>query len=245
MTGELAALFDDLRTRESPPPELTLLLPPFQSDTGTLLVAHADAGRVLLAALEAGRQAHGVEPSAARHRRAESRVRTCGREVPVFYQTLDVLNLPFRYGGAAIGARELQRLERPRALKALQRVGAHLVPPAVVVLELTVPACALHPPGAPIVEIERLRTDDSEPITRRSEQVIDREAKSIAISERYERRSGGRVSAREDLRYRFAWYDEEEARRLALGAGFAQVQFRTLPCADVNTARRYAMTASL
>ncbi|MEO6749613.1 MAG: hypothetical protein ABI294_08490, partial [Casimicrobiaceae bacterium] len=129
-----------------------------------------------------------------------------------------------RYGAAFIAGGALQAIvDPPLALAGLTRLAAHLVAPATLVVECVVPAEALHAPGAPLVEVRTAVTADGAQIVWRGETRVDVDARRIERSNRYERREGRTIVAREDERTSLTWYTQQELAALLRSAGFARV----------------------
>lgn len=243
--GELAALFHDLHSSQATASDVDWYVARLPRDAGTLLVAGGDAGRLLLAFCVRGLHAHGIDSSQAALVQCERRLAGAGQSAPLFRQDLDTLNLPFRYAGAMIGASMWQAVHRARTAEALQRLRAHFVDPGVLIIECVTPEYAQHPPGASIIEIERVKLDDGSMITRRSERQVDAEAQRMELTERYERRSGAAVTMREDARATMAWYTSDEMLELVHDAGFANGRVENLRTLEPDEATRFAVIASL
>jgi len=157
-------------------------------------------------------------------RAAQQRLSDAGANATLFRQELDQLNLPFRYAAAFVAAHAWQSLDQRRGARALELLRGHLIDPGVLLLQGYIPDVAAHPPGAPLIEIERKRQSDGSIITRRRERRVDRDAQLILQNERYEQRIGARVVAREDLKSTLAWYSPEEGIELMHASGFAGAQ---------------------
>lgn len=211
-------------------------------DAGPVLEAMCGSGRLLVPMLQAGCNVHGVDASAAMLAACEARLARVGRTTTLIRQGIAALNLPFRYGAAFVAAGSLQLLvepgERASALKALR---AHLVPPALLLLELCVPDIALHPPGAPLVEVRAVRLDDGSRITLHSETTVDAQARHIDMRHRYEHRGHGIAPAREDETLRMTWTDEDEIVAILRSAGYADIAI--LPAPWLRGARSFAVSA--
>jgi hypothetical protein len=190
-------------------------------DAGPVLELMCGAGRLLVPLLEHGIHVHGVDLSATMLAACEGRVAATGRSTSLFRQDVRELNLPFRYAAAFCAAGSFALLPDPfAATTALARVRAHLIPPALLLLDLSVPAAAAHPPGAPRVEVRSLALPDGSRLALRSESAIDPDARRVEVHTRLEQRRGGRIAAREDHRVIETWYTEDEARTLITDAGF-------------------------
>lgn len=209
---------------------------------GPVLEAMCGSGRLLLPLLREGFHVHGADDSAPMLAACEARLAGEGRATPLFRQDLAALNLPFRYGAAFVAAGSLLLLDGAAAIgRALARLRAHLVPPGLLLLDLCVPDLALHPPGAPLVEIRAVQRPDGSRITLHTQTSVDTAARRISYVNRYERRGGGLAPAREDETLQLTWLDEDEAVALVGAAGFAGVAL--LPAARPAGGRSYALRA--
>mgnify|MGYP003596283783 CR=1 FL=1 len=188
---------------------------------GPVLELMCGTGRVLVPLVKRGLHVHGVDRSAAMIAACESRLAEEQCSTPLFRQPLGSLNLPFRYAAAYCAGGSFQHLPDPlSAVEALRRVRAHLIPPALLLLDLTVPIAAAHPPGAPLVEVRSVTLADGTRIAARSELVIEPDSRRLEVRTRFERRVGTRVTQREDQLVTRTWYSEEEAIEMVSGAGF-------------------------
>jgi hypothetical protein len=182
------------------------------------------SGRLLIPLLEQKRNVHGADLSPAMLASCETRLAAVGLLTPLFRQDVVTLNLPFRYVAAIIAAGSFQLLTDPvAAQKALERLRAHLVDPGLLLMDFYVPAEAMHPPGAPMVQVETVTLPDGTTIARRSEVVVDAEGRRIDVRSRYEQRARATITAREDETLAFTWYDEDEAVALLRDAGYRDV----------------------
>ncbi|HZQ62365.1 MAG TPA: hypothetical protein VFC24_13505 [Casimicrobiaceae bacterium] len=241
--SDLPSRFDASSTPALAPSAVEWYASRLPRDQGTLLIAGGDAGRLITSLAQCGMHAHGVEGSASAVEHCSDRLRSIAPDTPVFRQDLGQLNLPFRYAGALIAPDGWQWLDAARVDAAIARVHAHLIAPGVLLLCGIVPDDAEHPPGAPLVEIERVKLDDASVITRRSERRVDRDAQAIESIERYERRSGAKVIERADVTRRLCWRTPEEMLALVLATGFAQARIEDI--AATRPGRTYAIVASL
>jgi len=210
---------------------------------GVVLDAMTGTGRMLVALLDAGFQVHGAEASRTQLARCREEVERRGHATELFAQSVAALNLPFRYGAAFVAGGAFQRLVDPSAaLDALLRIRAHLVPPAVLLLDLFVPAGAEHPPGAAVIEVQTVTPGDGGRIGLRSETSFDVAQKRIDVVRRYERRDRLGVVAREDETVSLTWYTEEQAIALLEASGYRDLAIETAVPLD-GRGRRFAVMA--
>jgi hypothetical protein len=233
--GPLCTLFYDVDKPCATAEELAWYRTRLPGDGGLVLEAMAGSGRLLVPLSAAGLRMHGVDASEAMLARCAARLREAGCEAHLFRQNIAALNVPFRYGAAFIAAGSLQLLNAEDTVReALGRIRAHLVEPAILLLDLFVPDAALHPPGAPKVEFRSVTLADGSQVVLRSETACDPERRRIRTSSRYERRSGGQIVEREDERLETTWYAEEEMLALLQRVGFGEVRIEPppRPCDD-------------
>lgn len=199
-------------------------------DAGPILEAMCGSGRLLVPLVALGFHVHGVDSSAAMLAACEARLSHAGLASTLFRQNVCALNVPFRYGAAFIAAGSFQLLSDPVAAReALSRLRAHLVAPALLLLELFVPDIALHPPGAPLVEIRSVRLDDGARITLRSETIVSAEARHLSTRSRYEKRVASDAIVREDESLSLTWYEEREIVELLIETGYRDIEIEPSP----------------
>lgn len=193
-------------------------------DAGPVLEAMCGSGRLLVPLARRGFHVHGVDSSAAMLASCEARLAAEQLTTALFRQDLAELNVPFRYGAVFIAAGSFQLLADPASAKAaLERIHAHLVPPGLLLLDLSIPDAALHPPAAPLVEVRAVRLAGGERITLRSETLVDTHARQLGIVLRYEKRERSKRIMREDETVVLTWYDEAQIQLLLDEAGFTDV----------------------
>lgn len=241
--GPLATLFYDADKPIAAEEELAWYRSRLPKDAGVLLEAMAGSGRVLVPLTEAGFRVHGVDLSEAMLASCAARLRGGGYEASLFRQNIAALNVPFRYGAAFIAAGSLQLLTaQSDVLEALGRIRAHLVPPAVLLLDLFVPDAALHPPGAPVVEFRKVALGDGSQIVRRSETACEPERRRVYVASRYEHRVSGQIVAREDEFLATTWHEEDEILALVRRAGYRDVRVEA-PASPRGDGRGFGISA--
>ena len=229
-TGTLGALFDEAAQVAPDAAELAFYAAHLPRDRGSVLAAPCGAGRLLVPLLEAGFAMHGIDPSAALLEACAARVRAAGREATLVHQALDEVNLPFRFAAAIVPGGAFQRLTDPVAARtALARLRAHLVAPAVLVLELTVPSEGTQRLGAPLVELRTAQLADGSRIALRSETTMYAEERIARALHRYVHRRGAAHLAEEQAAWTTTWYPPDEMRELVAEAGFASVEIGPPP----------------
>jgi hypothetical protein len=247
--GRLCTLFYDADTPRASGAEVDWYAERLPRDSGPVLEAMAGSGRLLLPLLERRINVHGVDISPAMIASCEARLAAAGLATSIFRQDVVALNLPFRYGAAIIAAGSFQLLTDPvAAQKALARIRAHLVAPGLLLMDLCIPAEALHPPGAPEVQVQTVTLPDATKLARRAEVAVDAEGKRIDIRSRFEQRERAKIIAREDETLAVTWYTEDEIVALVREAGYRDVALGA-PAWPVDEAyrgseRRYSVSAS-
>jgi SAM-dependent methyltransferase len=193
-------------------------------DAGPVLEAMCGSGRLLVPLVQRGFHVHGVDTSAAMLASCEARLAAEHLTTTLLRQDLAELNAPFRYGAVFVAAGSFQLLANPASAKAaLQRIHAHLVPPGLLLLDLSIPDVALHPPAAPLVEVRTVSLADRERITLRSETRVNTYARQLDITLRYEKRERSQRITREDETRVLTWYDEAQIQALLEETGFSGV----------------------
>jgi len=234
-TGALAAMFDEAAQAAPDAAELAFYESHVPRDRGSVLAAPCGAGRLLVPLLEAGFAMHGIEASSALLDACAARVRAAGRDVTLVRQALDEINLPFRFAAAIVPGAAFQRLTDPVAARtALARLRAHLVAPAVLVLDLTVPSEGTQRLGAPLVELRTAQLPDGSRIALRSETTMHAEERIARALHRYVHRRGATHLGEEQASWSTTWYPPDEMRELVAEAGFASVEIGPPPRAPVD-----------
>jgi len=242
--GRLCTLFYDNDKPRAPDAEVAWYAERLPHDAGPLLEAMAGSGRLLVPLVERGLNIHGVDSSEAMLASCAARLIGAGPAAPLFRQDVATLNLPFRYAAAFVAVGSLQQIVDPvAAMKALERLRAHLVDPGILIVDCFVPAEALHPPGAPIVEARTVTLADGAKIALRSETFVDVEGRRIDTTSRYERRDGATILAREDETLALTWYEEGEFADLVAQAGYLDVTIGASPLPSAGGERRFAVRA--
>lgn len=230
--GKLSTEFYDADQPRASAAELAWYDARLPRDAGPVLDAMCGSGRLLVPLVQRGFHVHGADISAAMLASCEARLAAAGLMTTLFRQDLAELNVPFRYGAAFLGAGAFQVLADPLSAKAgLERIHAHLVPPAVLLLDLSIPDAALHPPAAPLVEVRAVKLTGGDRITLHSVTLVDTYARQLDIALRYEKRERSRRITREDGTLVLTWYDEAQIQALLEEAGFAGVSIEPAACA--------------
>jgi len=241
--GPLCQQFYDADKPRPDDAELAWYLERLPRDLGPVLEPMCGSGRLLVPLVERGLALHGVDTSTAMLEACRERLTTAGLDATLVRQDVAELNLPFRYAAAFVAAGSFQLLvDAAHARAALARIRAHLVPPRLLLLDLTVPDAALHPPGAPQVEIRSVRDARGTRITLRSETSVDGDARLLSLRLRYERRGTDGTIEREDEAFALTWYEEEEIGALLAAAGFDAVKIE--PPARDSGERSFGVRAS-
>ena len=176
--GALAAAFRDIDHPTIGEAQIRWYAERLPRDRGPVLITMAGSARLLIALAEQGFRVHGIDELASTVERCAATVAERGLDAPLFRQSLATLNLPFRYAAAIVAGESIQALEgRHRAVAALDRLRAHLVAPAMLLIEFSLPHAALHPTGAPAVEFSSIALADGSHILRRREISADAEAR--------------------------------------------------------------------
>ena len=129
-----------------------------------------------------------------------------------------------------------------QAIDVLLRVRAHLIDPGLLLLALSIPDQAEHPPGAAVIEVRHVMLADGTQLACRSERVVDVQKRRIRTQSRYERRERSRIVAREDETMIMTWYDEEQITTLLGDAGYRDVRIEA-PATTGPNARHFAVSA--
>jgi hypothetical protein len=213
---------------------------------GPTLVAPCGIGRLLVPLAVAGVALHGVDPAASALAIAEARLRDAGRDALLVRQPLDELNLAFRYHAAIVPDGTIECFADPvRLQEGLRRIALHLVAPATLTLAFGVPPEARHAPAAPLVEVQSATTSDGARIVRRSETTVDVDTRRIDRVDRFEKRDGRAIVARQDERITATWHERDEIAPLLEAAGFADVVVARAPWMGNGEGEYWIATATI
>ena len=241
--GPLSAAYHDAVETPAVDAEIDWYAARLPADRGPVLEGLCGSGRTLLPLLSRGFHVHGVDRSAAMLSACEARLARAGRQTTLVRQDVTELNLPFRYAAAYVSAASFQLVANARdARNALVRLKAHLVSPALLLLDLVVPDVAVHPPAAPLVEVRTATLADGARITLRTETTVHVDARRIDIVSRFEKRAASGSIEREDAAHSRAWYEESDIAALLAACGYGDVAIDASPRPDAGE-RRFAVRA--
>jgi len=241
--GPLSALFHDANQPRASDEEVAWYVSRLPRGAGRILAPMSGSGRILHPLLDAGLSIHGVDASESMIASCSARLASAARDAQLFRQDITALNLPFRYCAALISGGSFQLLTgRHAAIDALLRLRAHLIEPGLLLLDLSIPDQAEHPPGAAVIEVRHALLADGTLLACRSERVVDIQKRRIRTQSRYERRARSRIVAREDETTTMTWYDEGQITTLLVDAGYRDVHIEAPATTGLN-ARHFAVSA--
>jgi hypothetical protein len=241
--GPLCTQFYDADKPPASQPEVDWYEARLPRDAGPVLEPMCGSGRLLLPLVERGLHVHGIDASAAMLASCEARLAQAKLSTALFRQDVRALNVPFRYGAAFIAAGSFQLLpDEAAAQAALLRIRAHLIEPALLLLDLFIPSCAVQTPGAPLVEVRAVNLPDGARITLRSETLVSAEARRVSTRSRYEKRRPGGAIEREDESLAYTWYEEQAIAGLLIETGYRDVKIEPSPRASSGE-RAFAVRA--
>ncbi len=241
--GPLSTLFHDASRPQASEGEITWYATRLPRGAGTVLEPMSGSGRTLVPLIDEGFSVHGVDVSEAMLASCAARLASAGRDAQLFRQDISALNLPFRYCAALIADSSFQLLTgRHAAIDALLRLRAHLVEPGLLLLDLSIPDEAEHPPGAAVIDVRQAMLADGTQLACRSERVVDRDKRRIRSQSRYERRDRSRIVSREDETMAMTWYTEEQITTLLGDAGYGDVRIEP-PATTGPNSRHFAVSA--
>jgi SAM-dependent methyltransferase len=223
--GPLCALFTDAAHPRAPDAEVAWCAARLPTGSGPVLDVLCGVGRVLVPLVAAGRNVHGVDPSAAMLDRCNAKLAAANLAAPTFRQDIVQMNLPFRYGGAFVAGGALQAITDPAEVgQALERIRAHLVAPGVLALDCRVPPTASQRLAAPLVEVRTVKLEDGSQIALRSESTWTPEARLARAHNRYAHRRGAVRLAEEYETVRTTWYAPTDIVEIVRAAGYRDVR---------------------
>ena len=211
---------------------------------GTSLELMCGNGRLLAPLIEAGMSVHGVDASAPMLAECQARLSSTAPDATLLRQDIAELNVPFRYGAAFIACGSFQSLAVDRANAALLRIGAHLVKPGLLLLDLYVPSESAQRIAAPLVEVRSTTLADGSRIALRSETTMYPDARLARIETRYVHRRGHDLIAEENENAAVTWYTPEEITALLIDAGYRDVAIGESPRPDTGD-QTFSATAQI
>jgi SAM-dependent methyltransferase len=239
-----AAFFDSLHPRASDD-EVAWYAHRIGDPATLALDAMCGAGRVLIPLLARGCKVHGADGSPSLIARCEDKLAAQSLATTLFRQDVGALNVPFRYGAAFIAGSAFDAIVDPAAATtALERIRAHLVAPATLIVACHVPSTTLQRLAAPLVEVRTAKLDDGSQIALRSEAVWTEGARTMRAQRRYSQRKGTRLVAEENEAVRATWYAPADILELARSAGFGNARTEALPFATGWDGETFALIAT-
>jgi SAM-dependent methyltransferase len=213
------------------------------SGIGACLELMCGYGRLLVPLVEAGFNIHGVDVSAAMIAQCEKRFADAALAAPLCRQDAADLNLPFRYGAVLIAAGAFQAVsDAATAGATLARLRAHLIDPALILIDFRVPPEGVQRIAAPLVEFRNASLADGSRIALRSETTMHPDARLAVSERRYVHRSGPARLAEEHLTRAKTWYSREDALTLVSEAGYRDVSIGP-PAQPVDEGEAFSIRA--
>lgn len=211
---------------------------------GTTLDVGCGDGRLLVPLRRSGLAIQGVDADGDAIALCESRLAAAARNATLYRQSPATLNLPARYGAAILGEGALRRLgSREDAAAALERVRAHLVGDALLVVASAVPAYAHARYGATLVELREAALDDGTRIRARFEIDPVPETGEARVRTRYALRRGSAPVAEESETTRESWFDADALVEVVTAAGWRETTIEDAPRERDDGAKRFALVA--
>ena len=197
--GRLCTLFYDADKPRASDAEVAWYSARLPKDAGPALEVMAGSGRLLIPLLQAGRNVHGVDSSAAMIASCETRLAAADLATPLFRQDVVALNVPFRYAAAFVAAGSFQLLTDPvggaESARAHSRASGRARAAADRPVRSRRGRASARRAGRPGADGHAARRHE---IARRSEIFVDVEGRRIDIRSRYEQRERATIMARED-----------------------------------------------
>jgi SAM-dependent methyltransferase len=229
----LCTQFYDLDKPHAPPEALAFYLRYAEQATGPILEPMCGSGRYLLPMLELGLPIEGVDASPDMLHACRENGRRRGLAPVLFEQFLDRLDLPRRYHLVLIPAGSFGLITEPDEVReSLRRLHSHMVPGAVLLLQ-----------------VERPLPEAEQPETWRGRWVTRPDGAKIVISQlsrysaagsvlrsvhRYELIKDGRLLEVECEELDERLYEPEEFRALLEASGFTAIQYSTGSVLDAS-----------
>jgi len=215
--GDLCSQFYDLDKPRAPELALAWFQRELAVVNGRVLEPMCGSGRFLVPLAARGIAIDGVDPSASMLEAC--RKRTVGRDVQLWQQSLEELDLgERRYAAAFIPASSFCLLHQPAvAAKALERLRAHLAPGALLLIEFEPPYDV-----APS-DVTRTVTAGGRQIRLTGHSEYDPATQIETMTNRYELKQSGKVVQTEDEVLHLRCYTPEQMSAALTNAGFTNV----------------------
>jgi SAM-dependent methyltransferase len=231
--GLMAEAWDVLRADAPRWPDVAFYRDAVRASGQPVLDVGCATGRLVLAFLEAGLDADGVDVSPemlalARRAAAARGLDVSGR---LHQQAMEALTLPRRYRTILVSSSTFQLLTAPAsAAEALRRFSLHLEPGGTLVMSLML--LWTEAPPAPVFTTdwspwrEAVRPSDGATFRRRSRATFDMAQQLEGTEDEYQQVQDGRVLAAEAHARSPAtrWYTQAQAAALLQAAGFTAVR---------------------
>lgn len=217
--GSLCTEFYDLDKPSAPAEALAFYVERARHAGGRILEPMCGSGRFLLPMSLAGLPLDGVDSSPAMLAACRNHARTLGTEVSLFLQDLAVLELPHSYSMAFIPSGSIGLITDEEELsRVFSRIGAHLEPGGLLLLELVSRADLAVSLTAS--EPRAVQCADGSAITYRCNASRSSRPDTICYAGTYTRHHGTRVVATEAEELLLRLYDPRWVSAELLACGF-------------------------
>lgn len=217
--GKLCGLFYDATKKYAPEKEVAFYASFSEQNQGRILEAMSGSGRLLIPLLQRGYLVDGVDNSHIMLDRCRERCAEQQLTPELYEQSLEQLNLPYKYTMVTIAVGSFQLIvERTAALQALKNLRAHMCAGGSLLIDFFVPDFTEERS----TRIERIDTHTAIRLTTRY--VFYQEHKRADAFCFYELVVDGIVKEQEDELLEITWYEDQELKLLLQEAGFAVIK---------------------
>lgn len=216
--GKLCSLYYDLKEKYASPQEVdfyTSFIKPGQR----VLEGMSGSGRLQIPLLQRGCTVDGVDSSSSMLERCRQRCAPLKLTPLLYEQQLEEIALKHRYYTVIIAMGSFQLIaDRAIALRALQKLRAHMHDGGNVLIDIFVPDTATER------STDLARIDEHSAIRFSTRYVFHENKRHVDALCSYELLVDGIAQEREDELMHFTWYSDDELTQLLNRAGFEVVQ---------------------
>lgn len=216
---ELSSLFYDATEHYASKQETDFFASCIEQHPGKVLEAMSGSGRLQIPLMQRGYSIDGVDHSEAMLARCRQRCAELGLQPVIFKQSLENLDLPYKYNTVIIAVGSLQLItDQDMVLRVLRNLKAHMLPGGNLVLDTFKPDITLDNFATSTVLL-----GEQKAIRLTKRHVFNVEQKRVDSFCLYELLVNGIIVQQENELIEIVWRSDQEWQQLLLKAGFQTV----------------------
>ena len=218
--GELSSLFYDATEKYASEQEVNFFISFIEQHPGKILEAMSGSGRLQIPLMQHGYVIDGVDHSYAMLERCRQRCARLGLKPDIYEQSLENLELPYKYNTIIIAVGSLQLItDQDLIFKSLKNLNSHMLPGGNLLIDSFVPDTMIDEFSTVIARLDERR------IIRLTKRHIFNVEKKMADSFcLYELIVDGIILQQENELIEVVWRSDNEWKDLLLKAGFEVIQ---------------------